>query len=246
MVTRINTKQLKRIVEDPTLVERIRVANGLSQHQLAKLAECSQGTVWAVEAGHRKKVPINIAKKLIELSVSMIRLPPRNEVKFLSAKIAQRGLFTKGKVKEIASRGGYKGAIITATRRELTSQEKLIKTFLESKKIAFAYQALLWGKTRRFIVDFALPSESSPKAIIEAKSLLNKFRKDLQMISLAWRIIKIKQKYPDMVAIVWLEGEIPKSALQIVKDEADYVGVNEPIEKLSEIVGKVTKYRSQI
>ena len=102
------------------------------------------------------------------------------------------------------------------------------------------------GDTRRFVVDFALPSEESPRIIIEAKSLPNNFRKDLQMISLAWRIIKMKQKYPGLLVVVWLEGEIPKSALQIVKDEADYVALNEPVENLTEVVENVTKHRSRV
>ena len=245
-MTSVDVTRLRHIVENPSLIRKIRVENGLSQRTLANIVNCSQGTIWALEAGYRKQVSINIAKKLIPLANSVGRLSADERIQFLSSQIAKRGRFTLENAKVFASRGGQKGAVITAARRKRTSQEQLIADFLQKENVAFMSQALVWGKARRFIVDFALPSESSPKIIIEAKSLLNKFGKDLQMISLAWRIIKIRQTYPDTFVIVWLEGEIPKSALQIVKDEADYVALNEPVDRLLELVRNVTKHRSRI
>lgn len=245
-MTSVDVEKLKRVVENPSLIKKIRVENGLSQRALAKLVNCSQGTIWALEEGYRKQVSVNVAKKLMQLFKSDGRLPSNERVNALSAQIAKRGRFTHENAREFASKGGQKGALIAAVQRRPTSQEQQIEKFLLNKNIAFTRQALVRGDTRRFVVDFALPSEESPKIIIEAKSLPNKFRKDLQMISLAWRIIKMKQKYPELLVIVWLEGEIPPSALQIVKDEADYVALNEHVDKLSEIVTEVTKHRSQI
>ena len=245
-MTSVNVEKLKRIVENPSLVKKIRVENGLSQRGLANALNCSQGTIWALEAGYRKQVSVSFAEKLMELVKSVSRLPEEAKVNVLSAQIAKRGRFTHENAKEFASKGGFKGAIIAAVRRKQTFQEQQIENALKKVNLAFKRQALVLGDTRRFVVDFALPSEESPKIIIEAKSLPNKFRKDLQTISLAWRIIKMKQKYPELLVVVWLEGEIPKSALQIVKDEADYVALNEPVENLSEILAKVTKHRSQV
>ena len=217
----------------------------MSQHQLAKLVSCSQGTIWALEAGYRKKVPIDIAKKLIELD-NFPQLLGDMELKSLSAKIGSRGRFTFANASEFASKGGFKGAITTAAKRKPTFQEQYIMEALKKENLPFATQVLIMGKSRRFIVDFAIPSENSTKIIIEAKSLPNKFGKDLQMISLAWRIIKIREKFPNVFILVWLNGKIPKSVLQIVKDEADYVAYNEPVEKTIEIIRSVTKHRSQI
>lgn len=245
-MTSIDVEKLKRVVENPSLIKKIRVENGLSQRALAKLVNCSQGTIWAIEEGCRKRVSVNVAKKLMQLFKSDNRLPSNERVNALSAQIAKRGRFTHENAKVFASKGGQKGALIAAVRRRPTSQERQIEELLVKKSITFTRQALVHGDTRHFVVDFALPSEESPKIIIEAKSLPSKFRKDSQMISLAWRIIKMKQKYPGLLALVWLEGEIPPSALQIVKDEADYVALNEPVEKLSEIVGTVTKHRSRV
>ena len=245
-MTSDNVKRLKRIIENPSLIKRIRVENRLSQRDLANSLNCSQGTIWALEAGYRNKVPVKIAERLVLLIKSVSRLPSNEKVSILSAQIAKRGRFTHENAKDFASKGGYKGAIIAAVRRKPTSQEQQIEEFLKNTKVAFTRQALVLGNTRRFVVDFALPSEESPKIIIEAKSLPNNFRKELQMISLAWRIIKMKQKYPGLLAVVWLEGEIPKSALQIVKDEADYVALNEPVENLTEVVENVTKHRSRV
>ncbi len=67
------------------------------------------------------------------------------------------------------------------------------------------------------MVDFVLPSEKQPKVVIEMKDLRSEYRKKLAAIDLAYRAIKIKERYPKVKLVAVIDGNLQNEALEIIK-----------------------------
>ncbi|MBI4015706.1 MAG: helix-turn-helix domain-containing protein [Candidatus Aenigmarchaeota archaeon] len=219
----------------------LRLILNMSQWQLAKFIGKSQGTVYNIEKGFRKSVDEKVINKVFEEIKCMQRIPSREILIRRYYEISERGTFRdterarKMSLKASKERS-LKGAIIKGP----TEQEKRYIEIFQKLGISHKFHALV-RTNRNFVVDFALPSENIPKIIIEVKQMNFNYRKRLQAVELAYRAMKIRQKYPYVRLIAILEGNIQKDAIDIVKEEYNDVLVNQSVYKLINIIKPFSK-----
>jgi len=219
-----NKFQIKNIL-------RVRLTLDLTQRQFANKLGVSQSTVNLLENGIREKIPESLNNKLL-LMTKNLELIDNDEIKKKKEQFQKRGQFFGKRAKMMGIIGGKKGSIISMERREPTEQEQRIIEMLKKNKISYELNAHLITKTRDFVVDFAIPNKIEPKIIIEVKELKSEYRKYLQCVELAWRIIKLKNKYPNSRFYVCIEGKLIDSEIKIINEEANKLFINKEISNL--------------
>ncbi len=196
---------------------RIRLTLGLTQREIAKTLRVSQGAIDSLEK-HRLRLSSKLESKFKEL-VKDVKLINKNLIIQKKEEFKNRGRFYGERAKSMAKKGGRKGAITIITQRKPTKQERMSIDLLNSNHIKFDFNAPVFVENRTFIVDFAIPSKDNPEKIIEVKELKGKYRKYLTCVELAWRIIKLKDKYLNSRFYVWVSGDLIDSEISIVSSE---------------------------
>ncbi len=212
-------------------VARIRITLGLTQREFANKLGVSQGTINSLENEKIRKLNKMLESKLKKI-VSKIQLINESEVEIEKKKLKTKGRFYGDRAIEMAKIGGKKGVINSIKNREPTKQEKEISHTLKLNNIEFELNSPVIAKNRRFIVDFLIPSKENPKIFLEVKDWKGKWGKHLQCAELAWRIIKLKQSYPNSKFYVWISGSLIDSEKEIIEEEASICFVNQPLKDL--------------
>lgn len=172
--------------------------------------------------------------KRIGLILSKQKFEALSEEAFIKRlkEIAVRGRFFGEYAKKIAERGARKGAIRSAQSKKPTAQEQQIADFLQSSGVSFEKQAALEVNGVFYVVDFAIPSAKNPRIVVEAKNLKTKYRKKASICELAYKSIKLKQKYFGVKTVAVLNGHLTNTEKLILSQEFDELLYNSPLDKL--------------
>lgn len=224
------------ISKRPHTLLTFRLILNMSQWQFAKLINKSQGTVYMIENNMRKSVDEKVIQRVLSKIKRIRQVPEKKILIERYSKIANRGTFRDSiyakRMSLMASKErSIKGAILNAP----TKQEKAFIDMLQDKNIPYKFHAVIVA-SRKFVVDFLFPSDENPRLVIEMKQLNLNYRKRLQAIELAYRAIKIHQKYPNIKLIAILEGNIPEEVINILKEDYDHVFVNVPFKNIIKLL----------
>ena len=150
------------------------------------------------------------------------------------SEIANRGKFY-GKYAKKMSLKSPNNAIASAILRQPTVQESSLIKKLNQKGIQFKFHGLI-ETPRKFVVDFVLPSEQNPKIVLELKDFKTNYNKRSTAVELAYRAIKIHQKYPQIKMIAVLDGNIQQDALRIIREEYNKVLLNPAFQEIENAI----------
>ena len=226
-----NFKSLKpqMIAEKPNRLLIFRLLLNTDQRTIARMLNKSQGTIYAIEKGLRKSVDLNDATKIIEETKKVEQIPTKEILLKRLSEIANRGTFNGVYAKIMSLKASKERSIKGAVLKEPTKQENTLIRKLNEQKTPFQFHGVIEA-SRKFVVDFAFPSEKNPKVILEMKELKLDYRKRQMAIELAYRAIKIRQKYPQIKLITVIDGNLQEEAIKIIKEEYDRVLINSPLD----------------
>jgi DNA-binding XRE family transcriptional regulator len=221
------------ILKEPKVLKIFRVLSGNGQTTFAKTLGISQSAVSALERGAIKALSKKELKR-VGLVLSKQKFEVLSEEEFIkrSKKIAIRGRFYSEYAKAIAEKNARKAAIRSAQSKKPTVQEQQIADFLQGNGICFEKQASLEVNNVFYVVDFVIPNAKNPRMIIEAKNLETKYRKKASICELAYRSIKLKQKYSGVKTVAVINGNLTKTEELILSQEFDTLLYNSPLNKL--------------
>ena len=198
----------------------------MGQRDFAKILGKSQATISEIERGLHKKLDSETAKRWAKL-LRDTKILPLSELRGQHGNIAKRGLFKGEYAKKMARKGAVRAAIRSNQSRTPTDQEKHMAELFEKNGIPFDSQSALKAGNHHFVVDFVIQTKGSSKLLIEVKALKTTYSKRLHMIDLAYRSMKIKQRYPNYktMAIIETNHLIP-SQKKILTEDYDIVLIN--------------------
>ncbi|MBU3897149.1 MAG: helix-turn-helix domain-containing protein [Nanoarchaeota archaeon] len=206
----INNKKYEEILsEDPQKLLVFRLMLNINQRKLANLLNVSQGTIYAIENGKRKKLNIKLIERIVEMINKLEIIADTDTLTKRYSDIANKGKFQGEYAKRMSFRASKERSIRGAVNKKPTNQEK--KFIIELDKIGVQYTfngVVTIENSRKFVVDFIFPSQNNPKVIIEMKELKSKYRKRLQATELAYKAIKMRQHHTNIKMIVVLDGII--------------------------------------
>lgn len=223
------------LTERPERLLIFRLLIGVDQRTLAKLLDKSQGTIWAIESGIRNTIDIAAAIKIINILKKTKQIPSKEILLKRFSEIAHRGRFHGEYAKRMGHKASTKRAIKSAILRKPTEQENAFIKILTEHKIQFQFHGVI-SASRKFVVDFVFPSERNPKVVLEMKDLKSNYRKRLMAVELAYRAIKIRDKYPQIKLIAVIDGSLQKDAFKIIKSEYDKVLLNSPFKNILKVI----------
>ena len=195
----------------------------------------SQGTIWSLENGIIKNISLENAEKIITEVRKLTSIPNEEILVNRIHNISNRGRFYGDYAKRMSRRASKDNSIRSAVMQMPTKQEGNLLKELKKQEIPFKFHGIIKA-SRTFVVDFVFPSETNPKVILEMKDLPSNFRKRLLAIELAYRSMKIKQKYPNVKTIAVIDGGLQNDAFEILKDEYDKVLLSPSLYEISKVV----------
>jgi DNA-binding XRE family transcriptional regulator len=210
---------------------RIRLTLGLTQRELAHRLDVSQGTIDSLEKQRIQKLNPRLEVEIKKI-IKGIKLIDKNSVEDEKRKLKTSGRFIGERAKLMGKKGGVKGAINALKSRNPTKQEEQISSMFSQNRVNYEFNAPIYCRNRTFIVDFVLPNREDPRVFIEVKNLKGTYRKYLQCVELAWRIIQLKREFPESKFYVFISGTFFDSELDIIRVEASRCFINESITNL--------------
>jgi len=152
--------------------------------------------------------------------------------------------------KEKLSEWGKKGGLITASKQDLTIQEKKIKKFLDNRNIACTVHKMVKGSDRKYIVDFFLEYGYN-EIIIEATAISSRksnvigYSKALDLVN-RMKSIKSKNKRTKFIGII--SSKFSFEGIIKLSNNYDCVVLDKDLKSLPELLRKINdeKYLSEI
>ena len=222
------------ILENPKRIVIFRLISNMDQRSFGDVLGISQGTIYAIENGLRKTVKMKVIKGVFE-SIKDMKIPGKEKLLKRYNEIYIRGKFHGEYARKMSLLANKNRSIKGAVLKPPTNQENEFIKRLQETNVNFKFHGIV-KTSREFVVDFIFPSEIDPKLILEVKDLNNNFRKRQSAIQLAYESLKIKQKYPEIRLLAAINGKWEFDAINIIKEEYDYVLLNKPVDEVIKLV----------
>lgn len=235
----LRNENLEKVLsESPQSILIYRLSLNMGQRDFAKKLGKSQATISEIERGLHKQLDSEIAKRWASI-LQDIEILQLSELQGQHRNIAKRGLFKGEYAKKMARKGAVKAAIRSNQLRTPTAQEKHIAELLEENKIPFDSQSAIKAGNQHFVADFLIPTKNNSKLLIEVKALKTIYSKRLHVIDLAYRSIKIKDKFPNYKTMAIIEtNKLIPSQKKILTEDYDFVLINPTDRK---IIGSIRR-----
>ena len=226
------------ILRKPGTLRIFRILLNKGQIPFAKMLGVSQSTLSALERGLD-----NVLREEELRRIGLIISKQKYEVLSLEAfsdrinKISIQGRFSGEYARRMAEKSAPKAAVKSAQAKKPTAQEQQMADCFKENGIRFEKQSAIDVGGITFVVDFAIPDATNPRIIIEAKDLRTRYRKKASICELAYKSIKIKQKYACIKTIAVVNGNLTRTEQAILVKEFDKLLYNSSLERLISQIG---------
>ncbi len=222
------------ILENPKRLVIFRLIKNMDQRSFGNMLGISQGTIYAIENDLRKTVKMKVIEGIFE-SLRGVKIPDKKTLLNRYDEISLRGKFHGEYARKMSLLANKNRSIKGAVLKPPTDQEGEFIRRLQETNMDFKFHGIV-KTSREFVVDFIFPSEINPRLILEVKDLKHNFRKRQSAIQLAYESLKIRQKYPEIKLLAAINGKWENDAINIIKEEYDYVLLNKPVEEVIELI----------
>ena len=227
-----------------------RLVKGLSQRQFAFSLGVHPRSLSSIERG-RDIIGMDLAIKLVGRLKELLQ-EYKLDIDFETI-LHRFKIFTTDSKFDIGK--AIKRGLDFAKKQKLSKIEEKIKNVLKSHDISFGVHPIIEGLKRKLCVDFAIPSEESPKFIIEAFSASS--RRPLgHVLRKVWetdhRFHMVKLREPDITTVICVDWEkgVPiqriRERIELDIFSTDILLIKEEIQKLPEILRDYTLNKIQL
>jgi len=235
------------LVRHPQLLHIIRLACGMSQREFSGVLGIDRSALVHSELGISKTMKLSNAKRICSKLQDLTKNAAFSEKNILEnyRKFLQRA--TCGQPAEILRKLGRKAL----RHKTPTIQETGTAKLLDSLGISYEKEGVLTLDNMDFVFEFLVPNSTSPKVVIECKSMETTNKHSLKIIGyriayeIGYKSHLIHKNFPKakIIAIIRHNQEkFPQRALKILQNETDSLLVNSDKHEISSTLKRYVEH----